>query len=137
MWGALLEHPMYLSCSDHTATQPSECQASVAALFELTDLERLDGLAPLVGLLAASPRLQAAAAVVLGTAASNNHKFQQQLMQAHPEVLEQLMQVRCTDWPCFASCFAVCWAVPVCRLVHVAAMTPPPPPPPQHESCTY
>ena len=41
-----------------------------------------------------SPSLQAAAAYVLGTAASNNHKFLEELMQSHPESITVLMQVR-------------------------------------------
>lgn len=41
-----------------------------------------------------SPDIQAAAAYVLGTAASNNNQFHDQLMQIHPESITFLMQVR-------------------------------------------
>lgn len=59
------------------------------------DLHTLKGLSPVVSLLAEeSPTIQAAAAYVLGTAASNNNKFQDQLMQTHPETVTLLMQVR-------------------------------------------
>jgi hypothetical protein len=58
------------------------------------DLKTLGGLEPLVRLLQeGSPAVQAAAAYVLGTAASNNDKFQGQLLEAHPEVLAHLLQV--------------------------------------------
>lgn len=40
-----------------------------------------------------SPEVQAAAAYVIGTAGSNNDKFQEQLMAAHPGVLARLLQV--------------------------------------------
>jgi DNA-binding GntR family transcriptional regulator len=55
----------------------------------------MGGLAPVVALLA--PRqpagLQAAAAHLLGTAASNNHEFQRQLLADHPETLLLLLQL--------------------------------------------
>lgn len=59
-----------------------------------SDLHTLHGLHPVVRLLAHnSPSLQAAAAFVLGTAASNNNKFQEQLMHLHPESISLLLQV--------------------------------------------
>ena len=59
-----------------------------------SDLHTLHGLHPVVRLLAdGSPSLQAAAAFVLGTAASNNNKFQEQLMHLHPESISLLLQV--------------------------------------------
>lgn len=57
----------------------------------------MGGLAPLVALLRAQqppqPHLQAGAAYVLGTAAANNVVFQKQLLGAHPEVLQLLLQL--------------------------------------------
>lgn len=58
------------------------------------DLGVLDGIDPLVQLLDGTPQIQAATAYVLGTAASNNIKFQQQLLAAHPGVVAQLLKVR-------------------------------------------
>ncbi len=58
------------------------------------DLHTLHGLQPVVQLLSQdSPSLQAAAAFVLGTAASNNNKFQEQLMQLYPETVSLLLKV--------------------------------------------
>ena len=58
------------------------------------DLHTLHGLQPVVQLLLQeSPSLQAAAAFVLGTAASNNNKFQEQLMALYPESITCLLQV--------------------------------------------
>jgi hypothetical protein len=60
-----------------------------------TDLRVLGGLPPLVALLqqAQPPELQEAAAYVLGTAASNNAKLVEVLLQEHPNLLQQLLQV--------------------------------------------
>lgn len=68
--------------------------AAVHSPCFLTDLHSLEGLSPVVKLLTEdAPALQAAAAYVLGTAASNNNKFQELLMQHHPESINLLMQV--------------------------------------------
>ena len=48
-----------------------------------------------------SPDVQAAAAFVLGTAASNNNKFQEQLMQLFPESVALLLQVCVSCVPAF------------------------------------
>ena len=64
------------------------------------DLHTLKGLSPVVNLLRqSSPNLQAGAAYVLGTAASNNNKFHDMLMQYHPESIGLLMLVG----PCLLS----------------------------------
>lgn len=48
----------------------------------------------MVALLAASsPTLQAAAAYVLGTAASNNPPFQATLLEQHPQTVAALLQI--------------------------------------------
>ena len=61
----------------------------------IADLHTLRGLSPVVNLLTHdSPDIQAAAAYVLGTAASNNNHFHDQLMQIHPASITFLMQVR-------------------------------------------
>jgi hypothetical protein len=58
------------------------------------DLHTLQGLQPVVQLLLQdSTNLQAAAAFVLGTAASNNNKFQEQLMEVYPESVMHLLRV--------------------------------------------
>lgn len=58
------------------------------------DLHKLGGLAPVVALLgAASPQLRQGAALVLGTAASNNEAFQEQLLRHHPEAVPALMRL--------------------------------------------
>ncbi len=73
----------------------------------------MGGLAPVVAqLLSPSPQLAAAAAHVLGTAASNNPKFQKALLTQHPHVLPTLLKVRTARrnvlrlcwmcWPCVA-----------------------------------
>ena len=50
------------------------------------DLHTLRGLQPVIQYLGQqSDQVQAAAAYVLGTAASNNNKFQEQLMGLHPD----------------------------------------------------
>lgn len=60
-----------------------------------SDLPSMGGLAPVVAqLLSPSPQLAAAAAHVLGTAASNNPKFQKALLTQHPHVLPTLLKVR-------------------------------------------
>lgn len=55
----------------------------------------MGGLAPVVALLSSAQpaALQARAAHLLGTAASNNHEFHAQLLQAHPEVLTLLLRL--------------------------------------------
>lgn len=60
-----------------------------------SDLKVLGGLEPLVGLLAdgTDPSLQAGAAYVLGTAASNNEKLAGVLVKDHPHLLQQLLKV--------------------------------------------
>ncbi|KAL3148863.1 hypothetical protein ABBQ32_001736 [Trebouxia sp. C0010 RCD-2024] len=69
-------------------------QSLVEPIDNANDLHTLRGLHPIVRLLSHdSPSLQAAAAFVLGTAASNNNKFQEQLMQLHPESISLLLQV--------------------------------------------
>ena len=59
------------------------------------DLHGMGGLAPVVALLSSAQpaALQARAAHLLGTAASNNHEFHAQLLQAHPEVLTLLLRL--------------------------------------------
>ena len=59
------------------------------------DLQGMGGLAPVVALLAPQQptSLQAAAAHLLGTAASNNAEFQRQLLTDHPEALPLLLQL--------------------------------------------
>jgi hypothetical protein len=55
----------------------------------------LGGLPPLVALLQLQQpaELQEGAAYVLGTAASNNAKLVESLLQEHPRLIEQLLQV--------------------------------------------
>ena len=61
-----------------------------------TDLHTLHGLQPVVQLLSQDLQtIQAAAAFVLGTAAANNNKFQEQLMELYPESVALLLKV-CT-----------------------------------------
>jgi len=61
------------------------------------DLHTLQGLQPVVQLLLQdSTSVQAAAAFVLGTAASNNNKFQEQLMEVYPESVVHLLRVSLT-----------------------------------------
>jgi hypothetical protein len=51
-------------------------------------------LEPLVSLLGeGAPSLQAGAAYVLGTAASNNEKLASVLVKEHPQLLQQLLKV--------------------------------------------
>jgi nucleotide exchange factor SIL1 len=59
------------------------------------DLQGMGGLAPVVALLGRQhpPALQERAAHVLGTAASNNHRFMGQLLGDHPEALRLLLQL--------------------------------------------
>lgn len=61
-----------------------------------TDLKVLGGLLPLVACLAEDQpgELQEGAAFVLGTAASNNAQMTAALLEAAPDVLQQLLQVR-------------------------------------------
>jgi hypothetical protein len=59
------------------------------------DLRVLGGLPPLVALLQLQQpsELQEGAAYVLGTATSNNAKLVEALLQEHPGLIEQLLQV--------------------------------------------
>jgi hypothetical protein len=58
------------------------------------DLPVLGGLPPLLDALACpDPALAEGAAAVLGTAASNNIAFQQQLLAADPGIVEKLLKV--------------------------------------------
>lgn len=82
-----------LCCLKH-----SSCQAAhsvVAALFA-ADLRVLGGLHRLAGLLEGQQpaELQEGAAYVLGTAASNNAKLVEALLQDHPDLIQQLLRVR-------------------------------------------
>ena len=81
------------------------------------DLHTLHGLQPVVQLLSQdSASLQAAAAFVLGTAASNNNRFQEQLMQLHPESISLLMQVHLLMSCCLAKLLLtamLCFSIPV------------------------
>ena len=59
-----------------------------------TDLHTLHGLQPVIQHLSQqSAQVQAAAAYVLGTAASNNNKFQEQLMGLYPDSIKLLLMV--------------------------------------------
>lgn len=76
----------------------SVCVLVIAAL---PDLKVLGGLEPLIKLLEADqqPSLQAGAAYVLGTAASNNAKLAGEVLQEHPKLLQQLLKVSLgSDW---------------------------------------
>ncbi|DBB09552.1 TPA: hypothetical protein ACH3X3_008110 [Trebouxia sp. C0006] len=69
-------------------------QSLVEPIDNANDLHTLQGLQPVVQLLLQdSTSVQAAAAFVLGTAASNNNKFQEQLMEAYPESVMHLLRV--------------------------------------------
>ena len=58
------------------------------------DLHTLHGLQPVIERLdQESARIQAAAAFVLGTAASNNNKFQEQIMELFPDSIKLLLRV--------------------------------------------
>jgi hypothetical protein len=87
---ALLARDAEAGCS-----LPSNSKHALRLPCPPADLKTLDGLDPLVALLSEdnSPEVQAAAAYVIGTAGSNNDKFQEQLMGAHPGVLARLLQV--------------------------------------------
>ena len=103
-------HNISLGCTSSAQSQQAPCIAVMCAwrlayLIRFrcccADLHTLHGLQPVVQLLSQdSASLQAAAAFVLGTAASNNNKFQEQLMQLHPESISLLMQVHL-----LSSCF--------------------------------
>lgn len=60
------------------------------------DLKVLGGLQPLFALLQGgeAPSLQAGAAYVLGTAASNNEKLAETMISTHPELLPTLLKVK-------------------------------------------
>ncbi|KAL0022481.1 hypothetical protein WJX79_009954 [Trebouxia sp. C0005] len=69
-------------------------QSLVEPIDNANDLHTLQGLQPVVQLLVQdSTSVQAAAAFVLGTAASNNNKFQEQLMELYPESVMHLLRV--------------------------------------------
>lgn len=67
----------------------------VCLVWCVTDLRVLGALEPLVTLLGPDhpPELQAGAAHVLGTAASNNEKLAAELVRDHPQLLQLLLQV--------------------------------------------
>ncbi len=74
------------------------CQPLTAKHVIAADLHTLQGLQPVVQLLLQdSTSVQAAAAFVLGTAASNNNKFQEQLMEVYPESVMHLLRVSLTN----------------------------------------
>lgn len=76
----------------HTAL--AALRVLVEPIDNANDLHKMGGLAPVVALLAASsPTLQAAAAYVLGTAASNNPPFQATLLEQHPQTVAALLQI--------------------------------------------
>ncbi len=60
----------------------------------LADLHILGGLEPVVAELNAPGGFAAASAHVLGVAASNNERFQRQLLHAVPDIFSRLLQVR-------------------------------------------
>jgi hypothetical protein len=74
---------------------PVRCPFRHSPLASKLDLRVLGGLPPLVALLQPQhlPELQEGAAYVLGTAASNNAKLVEALLQEQPELLQQLLQV--------------------------------------------
>lgn len=87
----------------HPASAPADVADADAVLLSLVasalcapDLKVLGGLPPLVDLLQQQqqPELQEGAAYVLGTAASNNAKLVEALLQQHPGAMQQLLQVR-------------------------------------------
>lgn len=90
------------------------CKPLTAKHVIAADLHTLQGLQPVVQLLLQdSASVQAAAAFVLGTAASNNNKFQEQLMEVYPESVTHLLRVSliyaATGLPIsFCLCFIVC-----------------------------
>jgi hypothetical protein len=80
------------------------------------DLKALGGLDPLVEALGATnASLRASAAYVLGTAASNNAKFQHTLLAGHPDIFVKLMEV-CVQQARVA-CLCVCLQHYICRSV--------------------
>ncbi|GFR47185.1 hypothetical protein Agub_g8777, partial [Astrephomene gubernaculifera] len=69
-------------------------QVLVEPIDNANDLQPLGGIAPVVTQLThGSPEVAAAAAHVLGTAASNNPTFQRQLLSDHPGIVSTLLQV--------------------------------------------
>ncbi|WIA12966.1 hypothetical protein OEZ85_006580 [Tetradesmus obliquus] len=70
-------------------------QVLVEPIDNANDLKVLGGLPPLVDLLQQQqqPELQEGAAYVLGTAASNNAKLVEALLQQHPGAMQQLLQI--------------------------------------------
>lgn len=88
----------------------------------------LNGIAPLVALLgeAGSPRLQEGAAWVLGTAASNNHKFTGQLLEAEPGIVADLLKV------CVLMSRLRCRRRKRCTRLHSSIRSPVFPYPPRH-----
>lgn len=98
LWRMATQRGFMLSSLRHLNLHPLQVEPQKLSLAQrqicCADLHTLHGLQPVVQLLAHdSPRLQAAAAFVLGTAASNNNKFQEQLMHLHPETITLLLQV--------------------------------------------
>ena len=84
------------------------CQPLTAKHVIAADLHTLQGLQPVVQLLLQdSTSVQAAAAFVLGTAASNNNKFQEQLMEVYPESVMHLLRVRYL-LHCYSTSYIVC-----------------------------
>ncbi|KAI3433395.1 hypothetical protein D9Q98_003211 [Chlorella vulgaris] len=88
-----------LSAPGSTQCQVGDALEALRYLVEpidaANDLQRMGGLAPVVALLHSRhpPALQAKAAHLLGTAASNNLEFQEALLAEQPEVLPLLLQL--------------------------------------------
>ena len=83
--------PKATNCSRQAQAGP----ANTEQIENPADLKGMGGLDPLVSLLERGPhQLQALAASVLGTAAANNEKFQEQLLQSFPNIFTLLVEVR-------------------------------------------
>ena len=68
------------------------------------DLHTLHGLQPVIQHLSQqSAQVQEAAAYVLGTAASNNNKFQEQLMGLYPESIRLLLMASSKSHLCLSA----------------------------------
>lgn len=64
----------------------------------VTDLKALDAIGVLVSFLEKGAPLDGQAAYAIGTAASNNPKFQTDIAMSNPEVFDQLVKVLETGW---------------------------------------
>ena len=80
--------------------------------FPCADLKVLGAMEPILQQLGRGPEVQAAAARVLGVAASNNLRFQTDALEADPHLLHRLLQVLLTDPFLRMLLFACFWYCP-------------------------